>query len=110
MLAVAEPPKLFLLDATTQAPLLGQFPVPLTPNPVALAVVILLCVAELLLMISVGLSGTDRLGYREHVLYSKKRLLLGVTACSNSGSRFGVCSCDADSCRVWVAGDSRPIT
>src|SRR5208282_1585084 len=100
MLAVAETPKLFLLDATTQAPLLGQFPLPLTANPVAFGVVILLCVTELLLMISVGLSGTERLGYRYHVLYSKKRLLVGVTACSKSGSCLGVCSCGADSCRV----------
>jgi hypothetical protein len=86
MLAVAETPELFLLDATTQAPFLGQFPVPLTAYPVAFAVVVLLRIAKLLLMISTGLTCTEGLGNGKHVLYSKKRFEVGSTTCSNCGS------------------------
>ena len=78
MLAVAEPPKLFLLDSTTQAPLLGQFPVPLAAYPVALAVVVLLRVAKLFLMIGTRLARTEWLGNGKHVLLFEKAPLGGL--------------------------------
>jgi len=75
MLAIAEPPKVFFLDATMQPPFLGQFSVPLSAYPFSFAVVVLLCVAELLLMISTGLTCTERLGNSKHVLLFEKASL-----------------------------------
>src|ERR1700732_1090664 len=72
MLAIAEPPKLFLLYSTTQSPFLGQLSVPLAPYPVAFAVIVFLRVAKLLLMISTCLTCTERLGNGKHVLLFEK--------------------------------------
>src|ERR1700682_1561432 len=78
MLAIAEPSKLFLLYSTTQSPLLGQFSVPLAAYPVAMAVVVLLRVAELLVMIGTGLTCTERLGNSKHVVLFEKASLGGL--------------------------------
>src|SRR5271157_229685 len=67
MLAVTEPLKLFLLHRPVQPPFLGQFSVPLAAYSLAFAVVILLCVAELLLMVRTSLTCAERLGNGEHV-------------------------------------------
>src|SRR5258708_7974193 len=77
MLAIAEPSKLFLLDATMQPPLLGQSSVPLAAYSIAFTVVVFLRVAELLLMIGTGLTCTERLGNRKHGLLFEKASLRG---------------------------------
>jgi len=61
VLAFAEPVEVVLTNLAVQSRLLGQFALPLAAYPVAFAVVILLRVAEFLVMISAGLSGTQRL-------------------------------------------------
>src|SRR5271157_887577 len=67
VLAIAEPSKVLLLHRAVQPPFLGQFSVPLAAYPLAFAVVILLCVAELLLMVRTSLTCTERFGNSQHV-------------------------------------------
>src|SRR5690348_3272194 len=66
VLAFAQPLELFFGYLAVKAPLLGKFAVPLAANFTSLRVIRLLGVRELLGVIRLSLTGTERLGNRKH--------------------------------------------
>ena len=66
VLPVRQSLEVLLPHFTMQAPLLGEFAVPLAAYPVALGVVVLLGVRELLFVIGLRLAGTQRFGNGQH--------------------------------------------
>src|SRR5580700_3335629 len=105
LMAITEPPKLFLLYSTTQSPFLGQLPVPPAAYPVAFAVVVLLRVAELLLMIGVGLTCTERLGNSEHILLFEKTSFRRCHSVFELLARTRLLLYGAGSCRAPLGWD-----
>ena len=93
MLPVGEALEVLLLHFTVQAPLCGEFAVPLAAYPVALGVVVLLGVGELFFVIRLRLAGTQRFGDGQHDSL-EVRFLSGGDAFEFSGSR-GLISCAA---------------
>ena len=66
MLALREAGKLRLVDRPLESPRGRELTVPLAEDLLALAVIVLADVAELLVVIALGLTGAERFGHRHH--------------------------------------------
>ena len=66
MLALREAGKLRLVDRPLESPRGRELTVPLAQDLLALAVIVLADVAELLVVIALGLTGAERFGHRHH--------------------------------------------
>src|SRR5215470_11233668 len=71
MLAVCKARELLLFHLSTKAPLIREFAVPLTDNPVAFGVVVGFGISKFLLVIRLSLRCAQRFGNCQHS-YSKK--------------------------------------